>query len=201
MLAQELCQSEFRPLRFEYPIGEQEGTRPLRLGTASGDEVRVEGKVDRVDCYHGSDRDYIRVIDYKTGGKNLTFRKWCGASICRCCSICSPWGKTAWPIFPAPGKQVFCICRAAGISPGTAGRQRREHCRGSAQELLHERYGAGQSRGHRGHGTGHRRAVYPGEPQKGRQLYSGKLGDHRGTARTAAPADRRQCGADGRAAA
>lgn len=71
MLAQELCQSEFRPLRFEYPIGEQEGTRPLRLGTASGDEVRVEGKVDRVDCYHGSDRDYIRVIDYKTGGKKF----------------------------------------------------------------------------------------------------------------------------------
>ena len=71
MLAQELCQSEFRPLRFEYPIGEQVGTRPLRLGTASGDEVRVEGKVDRVDCYHGSDRDYIRVIDYKTGGKKF----------------------------------------------------------------------------------------------------------------------------------
>ena len=71
MLAQELCQSEFRPLRFEYPIGEQEGTRPLRLGTASGDEVRVEGKVDRVDCYHGSDRDYIRVIDYKTGNTAL----------------------------------------------------------------------------------------------------------------------------------
>ena len=54
-----------------YKRQEQEGTRPLRLGTASGDEVRVEGKVDRVDCYHGSDRDYIRVIDYKTGGKKF----------------------------------------------------------------------------------------------------------------------------------
>lgn len=71
MLAQELCQSEFRPLRFEYPIGEQEGTRPLQLATDSGDMVRVEGKVDRVDCYHGSSQDYIRVIDYKTGGKKF----------------------------------------------------------------------------------------------------------------------------------
>ena len=34
------------------------------------DLCRVEGKVDRVDCYHGSDRDYIRVIDYKTGGRD-----------------------------------------------------------------------------------------------------------------------------------
>ena len=71
MLAQELCQSEFRPLRFEYPIGEQESTRPLQLATDSGDMVRVEGKVDRVDCYHGSSQDYIRVIDYKTGGKKF----------------------------------------------------------------------------------------------------------------------------------
>ena len=33
--------------------------------------AQVEGKVDRVDCYHGSSQDYIRVIDYKTGGKKF----------------------------------------------------------------------------------------------------------------------------------
>lgn len=71
ILAAELCQSEFKPLAYEYPISEQEGTRPVVLRTADGDRVRVEGKVDRVDLYEGSDRDYIRVIDYKTGKKEF----------------------------------------------------------------------------------------------------------------------------------
>lgn len=70
MLAEELAQSEFVPVRFEFPIGEG-GTRPLRLRTSDGDTVSVEGKVDRVDLYRSGSRDYIRIIDYKTGSKKF----------------------------------------------------------------------------------------------------------------------------------
>lgn len=121
MLAQELCQSEFRPLRFEYPIGEQEGTRPLRLALLQGDEVRVEGKVDRVDCYHGSDRDYIRVIDYKTGGKKFDLSEVVQGLNMQMLLYLFTLGENGVADLSSPGKQVFCICRAAGISPGTAG--------------------------------------------------------------------------------
>lgn len=154
MLAQELCQSEFRPLRFEYPIGEQEGTRPLQLATDSGDMVRVEGKVDRVDCYHGSSQDYIRVIDYKTGGKKFDLsRGGAGAQYADAALPVHPGGKWGGnPCRPWGGRGAVYAGQRP-LYPGPPGYQRRQHCGRPAEKLLHERYRPGGYRGHRGHGS------------------------------------------------
>ena len=70
-LQRELNQSAFRVAAAEAPIGRGGELRPLTV-RADGFTVEVEGKIDRVDTASLPDGDYVRVIDYKTGGR--TFR-------------------------------------------------------------------------------------------------------------------------------
>ena len=74
-LGEEFAQSEYDPIAFELPISSQpvEGERvqPLELLTAEGVQVCVEGVVDRVDVMERGEHRYIRVVDYKSGGKQF----------------------------------------------------------------------------------------------------------------------------------
>lgn len=41
---------------------------PLTISAAEDVNVKIPGKIDRVDMFHGDDgRDYLRIVDYKTG--------------------------------------------------------------------------------------------------------------------------------------
>ncbi|MGI5889152.1 MAG: PD-(D/E)XK nuclease family protein [Oscillospiraceae bacterium] len=72
-IRQEMAQSGFKPVDFELVISDDGDVRPLVLTTDGGRPVTVGGRVDRVDEYTGSDgRNYIRVIDYKTGEKKFS---------------------------------------------------------------------------------------------------------------------------------
>lgn len=67
---EELSQSEFVPAYFELGLGADREYPPLRIETGDGHTVTVGGTIDRVDVYHRpGDRDFVRVIDYKTGNK------------------------------------------------------------------------------------------------------------------------------------
>ncbi len=70
-LGEELAQSQFKPVAFELPISAREGVPPLELVTADGTAVLVEGIVDRVDVMERGENRYIRVVDYKSGGKEF----------------------------------------------------------------------------------------------------------------------------------
>jgi ATP-dependent helicase/nuclease subunit B len=70
-LGEELAQSQYRPVAFELPISTREGVAPLELVTADGTTVLVEGVVDRVDVMERGENRYIRVVDYKSGGKEF----------------------------------------------------------------------------------------------------------------------------------
>ena len=59
--------SLFRPVAFEEKIGMGGRIPPLRVETDSGKTVNVVGVRDRIDVYRGEDKDYLRIIDYKTG--------------------------------------------------------------------------------------------------------------------------------------
>lgn len=75
-VVRELRQSRFVPTDFELAIGlsPEEGrgrVEPLTLTLPDGAQVRMQGKVDRVDVYRDGGVSYVRVVDYKTGARRF----------------------------------------------------------------------------------------------------------------------------------
>ncbi len=69
-LGDEFANCDFEPAAFELPIRENSyPVSSVKLTTPEGVEVVVEGFVDRVDVMEKDGRRYVRVVDYKSGGK------------------------------------------------------------------------------------------------------------------------------------
>ena len=72
-LGEEFDQTLYTPVAFELPITQRQveggAVRPIELTTINGISVRVEGVVDRVDVMEKNGQKYLRVVDYKSGGK------------------------------------------------------------------------------------------------------------------------------------
>ena len=69
-LAEEFAQSLFEPVASELPVG-LGGVEPLSITTPDGRRITVEGRVDRVDIAEQDGQKYVRVVDYKSGGKRF----------------------------------------------------------------------------------------------------------------------------------
>lgn len=73
-LRDEFLQSDFTPDSFEYTIGHDGMQKAAEITLPSTEKVYFTGAVDRVDIYTDKDgRRYIRVVDYKTGTKDLSY--------------------------------------------------------------------------------------------------------------------------------
>lgn len=70
-LITELSQSEFTPVDFELKIG-ADGEIPSYEVQADNGKVIISGSIDRVDSAVLSDKKYIRVVDYKSSGKDFS---------------------------------------------------------------------------------------------------------------------------------
>lgn len=66
-LVSEFSQSDFKPEKCEFVIGNGGDTEPIVLDVDGKTSVVVTGKIDRIDKYG----DYVRVIDYKTGSRSF----------------------------------------------------------------------------------------------------------------------------------
>lgn len=70
-MASELSQSRFIPSDFELELSEKGSAKPLKLQLPDGSSIVVDGKVDRVDVMRHDGKNYVRVVDYKTGAKKF----------------------------------------------------------------------------------------------------------------------------------
>ena len=68
-VVRELEASGFKPQDFELEIRRGRDIEPYMLSSDSGKQIGVYGKVDRVDTLKTEGSTYVRVIDYKSGGK------------------------------------------------------------------------------------------------------------------------------------
>lgn len=63
-LTYQLSQGKFKPLRHEY-----EFKREIKLSDEA--KMLLTGKIDRIDLYSEGDKVFVKIIDYKTGNKEL----------------------------------------------------------------------------------------------------------------------------------
>ncbi len=64
----EYKESGFRVSELEISIGEGD-TKPYIIDIGDGIRLSLRGNVDRVDCFKSDDKNFLRVIDYKSGNK------------------------------------------------------------------------------------------------------------------------------------
>ncbi len=70
-LAAELADSGFVPISYEMKIGPGGPVTPEAITTPGGMTGRLTGSIDRVDSCKAGSKNYLRVIDYKTGKKSF----------------------------------------------------------------------------------------------------------------------------------
>ncbi len=69
IICDELINSEFKPQEFELDLFSKD-IKPI-ISENGSDTLRLKGFVDRVDSYEEDGKKYIRIVDYKTGGKKI----------------------------------------------------------------------------------------------------------------------------------
>lgn len=71
-LCDEFSVSDFSPCDFELAIGNEEtGIPAYKLELDDGGYIELHGSIDRVDKYEHDGKTYIRIVDYKSGGKEF----------------------------------------------------------------------------------------------------------------------------------
>lgn len=70
-MIEEFKTSEFTPVDFELSIGIDGEIKPYELTLPNGSSLKISGSVDRVDTMEKNGKKYLRVVDYKSGGKTF----------------------------------------------------------------------------------------------------------------------------------
>lgn len=68
-------QSEFKPYGYEIEFKDNSAFLPMEIELENGKKMKIIGKIDRVDFLEFKDNIYIRVVDYKSSGKELKLDK------------------------------------------------------------------------------------------------------------------------------
>ncbi|SFL72738.1 helicase-exonuclease AddAB subunit AddB [Salibacterium qingdaonense] len=71
ILRQQAGVSGFTPMGLELGFGPGETLPPLSFMLSDGTKMEVAGRIDRVDGAEGEDGFYVRIIDYKSGAKDI----------------------------------------------------------------------------------------------------------------------------------
>lgn len=72
VIQDQILRGAYEPLYSEIDFGPGAAIPPVILDIDEEHSVSLKGRIDRVDVLRDHDRNYIRIIDYKTGMKELT---------------------------------------------------------------------------------------------------------------------------------
>ncbi len=68
----EFLHCDFVPVDFELSINNDGKIKPYLINLENGGTIKLIGDVDRVDAYETEHNTFIRIVDYKTGGKQFS---------------------------------------------------------------------------------------------------------------------------------
>lgn len=71
ILSNELQRSNFKPSDYESRFGRGSSLPPLGISLNNREKMFIEGRIDRVDIFEDDYQTYLRIIDYKSGRKDL----------------------------------------------------------------------------------------------------------------------------------
>ena len=68
-----LIKSDFKLKGTEIEFGENKRYQPISVDLGNGNKLEIIGKIDRIDVAKDESNNYVRIIDYKSSVKNLSF--------------------------------------------------------------------------------------------------------------------------------
>ena len=73
IISEQIKQGSFEPIGYEVDFGGKKGKYPpIKIVLQNGEEINLRGQIDRVDKFENEEGKYIRIIDYKSGRKDLS---------------------------------------------------------------------------------------------------------------------------------
>lgn len=71
LMLQSLKRGNFIPFGFEEDFSKDAKIKPLTLDIDENKKIKLIGKIDRFDCLKIEDKEYIKIIDYKSSSKDI----------------------------------------------------------------------------------------------------------------------------------
>ncbi len=71
-LTEHLKRGSFKPMGHEVKFGIGEELPPIVVQLEDGEELLLEGRIDRVDILEAEDGTYVKIIDYKSGNQDFS---------------------------------------------------------------------------------------------------------------------------------
>ncbi|HSQ87549.1 helicase-exonuclease AddAB subunit AddB [Romboutsia sp.] len=72
IISEQIKQGSFEPIDYEVDFGVKGKYPPIKITLQNGQEINLRGQIDRIDEFENGEGKYIRIVDYKSGKKDLS---------------------------------------------------------------------------------------------------------------------------------
>ncbi|WP_195937667.1 helicase-exonuclease AddAB subunit AddB [Romboutsia sp. 1001713B170131_170501_G6] len=72
IISEQIKIGSFEPTDYEVNFGTKGKYPPIKIVLQNGEEIKLRGQIDRIDEFENEEGKYIRIVDYKSGKKDLS---------------------------------------------------------------------------------------------------------------------------------